>query len=144
MSEQDNVKVVKQAYEAFKRGDIQGVLNTMSDDIDFFTPGPSDVVPTAGRRHGREQVAKFFSTLESTEEIQQFEPQEYIAQGDKVVVTGKIRARIKPTGKTVESDWVHVHGFRGGKIASCKEFMDTAAAVEAYGRSVPTAGKARS
>jgi len=144
MSEQDNVKVVKQAYEAFKRGDIQGVLNTMSEDVDWFSPGPSDVVPTAGRRHGREQVAKFFSTLESTEEIQQFEPQDFIAQGDKVVVTGRYRARIKPTGKTVESDWVHIHGFRGGKIVTFREFLDTAAAVEAYGRSVPTAGKAKS
>ena len=30
MSEQQNIQTVKSAYAAFKRGDIQGVLNTLT------------------------------------------------------------------------------------------------------------------
>ena len=143
MSEQDNIRIVKETYAAFKRRDIPGVLNSVSDDVDWFVPGPTEILPVSGRRRGRDQVAKFFTTLDTSEEIQQFEPQEFIAQGDKVVVTGKYRARIKATGRTAESDWAHIHTLRGGKIAQFREFTDTANAVEAYAGRTATAGKAR-
>ena len=56
----------------------------------------------------------------------------YRRPAEKVVVTGKYRARIKATGRTAESDWAHIHTLRGGKIAQFREFTDTANAVEAY------------
>ena len=97
----------------------------------------------AGTYRGRDQVAEALKLLAEASEFELFEPQEYIAQGDKVVVTGKYRARIKATGRTAESDWAHIHTLRGGKIAQFREFTDTANAVEAYAGRTATAGKAR-
>jgi ketosteroid isomerase-like protein len=132
MAEQDNVRIVQEAYAAFQRGDIQAVLDTLTDDVEWITPGPPDLMPVAGNRHGRNEVAQFFSTLSDTEEVELFEPQEYIAQGDKVVAFVKYRGRVKATGRTAESDLVHVFTMREGKVAGFREYFDTAAVVEAY------------
>lgn len=132
MSEQENVQIVKEAYAAFTRGDIPAILNALTDDVVWFLPGPTDIVPVAGERRGREQVGQFFSTLDENQEALQFEPQEFIAQGEKVVVLGHYRWRIKPTGRVFASEWVHVFTLRDGKVVGFHEYYDTAAIVEAY------------
>jgi ketosteroid isomerase-like protein len=114
MSEQENTKVVQQAYGNFKNGNIQALLNLVSDDIEWQLPEIENV-PFAGKRHGREQTAQFFATLADAQEVQQFEPQEFIAQGDKVVALGHYRWRAKSTGRTFEADWAHVFTVHGGE-----------------------------
>lgn len=132
MSEQDNVRIVQDAYEAFKRGDIQGLLQLVANDAEWITPGPSDIMPAAGHRRGHEGVAEFFSTLSEQEDVELFEPQEYIAQGDKVVAIAKYRGRVKATGRTAETDVIHVFDMKDGKVQRFREFFDTAAVLPAY------------
>ncbi|KHK59744.1 ketosteroid isomerase [Burkholderia sp. A9] len=132
MSEQDNVQLVQQAYAAFGRADIEGILQTLSDSIDWFIPGPADVVPFVGRRQGRQEVAAFFTALASTQTAERFEPLEFIASGNRVVVLGTQRWRVHSTGRTYEDDWVHVATIEGGKIATFAEYHDTAAEAAAH------------
>lgn len=56
-------------------------------------------MPAAGRRFGRDQVARFFAILDETAETQTFEPREFVAQGDKVVAIGHTSARARSTGR---------------------------------------------
>src|SRR4051794_27439494 len=132
MSDQNNVDVVQQAYAAFGRGDIPAVLSFLTDDVEWGLPGPS-LIPWAGTRHGHEGVAEFFSLLGETLEFEQFEPREFVGQGDTVVVLGYERDLVKPTGRTFEQEWAHVYTLRNGKIAKGRFFEDTAAQVEALG-----------
>jgi ketosteroid isomerase-like protein len=131
MAEQDNVKIVQEAYAAFGRGDISSVVDACADAVEWIVPGAAGV-PVAGKRRGREQVAEFFRTLGENQTAQQFEPREFIAQGDKVAVLGHYRWRIKPTGRTFESDWVHVFTVRDRRVVHFQEYSDTAAEAEAY------------
>lgn len=142
MAEQENVRIVQEAYAAFGRGDIPAVLNVFADDMEYFVPGPTDIIPTAGQRRDPEQVAQLFATINETEEVQQFEPQEFIAQGDMVVVLGHSRARVKSTGRTLEGDWVDVITLRDGKAVRYRHYYDTAAAVEAFRATPSQAAKA--
>jgi uncharacterized protein len=89
------------------------------------------VIPFAGTRRGREGVAQFFSLVGETLEFQQFEPREFVGQGDTVVVLGYERNLIKPTGRTFEQEWAHVYTLRDGKIAKHQGFENTAAYVVA-------------
>src|SRR5947209_16685031 len=134
MSEQQNTNLVQRAYENFKSGDIQAVLGLLSDDVQWQLPG-IEGVPFAGKHHGREQVAQFFSTLAKAQEVREFEPREFVAQGDKVVALGHYAWRVKASGREFESDFAHVFSVREGRIASFKEYTDTAAATAAYYRS---------
>lgn len=132
MSEDVNVRMLASAYSSFKKGDIESVLELLTDDVEWITPGPPELMPVAGKRRGRQQVAEFFSTLNKQEDVEVFEPREYIAQRDKVVALIKYRGRVRATGKTVESDLVHVFTFVNGKVKSFREYYDTAATVDAY------------
>lgn len=132
MSEQENVGIVKDAYDSFKKGDIQHLLDALTDDVAWVTPGPPDIMPAAGNRRGRNEVAQFFSDLSDSEDVELFEPQEYIAQGDKVVVLIKYRGRVKATGRTAETDLVHIFTINEGRIAQFQEYFDTAKALDAY------------
>jgi ketosteroid isomerase-like protein len=132
MANQDNTKLVQEGYAAFSRGDVQAVLNMMADDVVWVTPGPRDILHMAGERHGRAQVAEFFSTLNEAEEVERFDPHEFIAQGDKVVALVSYRSRVRATGRTIETELAHVFTLRNGKIAEFREFFDTAVAVAAF------------
>ena len=130
MSDSTNVDVIRRFYGAFGRGDIPAALELLADDVEWIFRAPS-VIPFAGTRRGREGVAEFFSLVGETLEFQQFEPREFVAQGDMVVVLGFERNFIKPTGRTFEQEWAHVYALRDGKIAKHRGFEDTAAYVAA-------------
>ena len=132
MAEQENVQTVKEAYAAFERGDIPSLLNLVSEDVEWSLPGPSDIIPFAGEFRGREGVGRFFAALGGAEDVEIFEPQEFVAQGDKVVALGQYRWRVKQSGREYGGDWAHVFTVRDGKIAGFHEYMDTAAAADAY------------
>jgi ketosteroid isomerase-like protein len=129
MSDQTKVDVSQQAYAAFGHGDIPALLSFLSEDVEWSLPGPS-VIPWAGTRHGHEGVAEFFSLVGETLEFEQFEAREFVGQGDPVVL-GYQRSFLKPTGRMLEQEWVHVYALRNGKIAMGRFFEDTAAQVVA-------------
>jgi uncharacterized protein len=130
MSEQQNLDIVRQGYDAFGRGDIQGLLNLMDPQVTWTTPGPADM-PTAGTRRGHQAVGEFFAALASTVEITRFEAQDFLAQGDKVVVLGEDTGTITGTDTSIDFRWAHVFTLRGGKIVSFEEIGDTSAHVDA-------------
>ena len=61
-----------------------------------------------------------------------FEPQEFVAQGDTVVVLGHYRFRPKTTGIAYDTDWAMVWWFRDGKIVKFQIHYDTATEVAAF------------
>ena len=132
MSELTNAEVVQQGYEAFGRGDIPALLEFVADDVEWIQQGPS-VIPFSGTRRGHEGVAEYFSLLDENLEFEQFEPREFVAQDDTVVVLGFERSVMKSTGRMIEHEWAHVYTLRDGKIAKARFFEDTgsyAAALE--------------
>jgi ketosteroid isomerase-like protein len=128
MSEHDNRAVVQRAYEAFGRGDIQGLLALLDQDVEWVSEGPPDL-PTAGTRRGHQQVAEFFRAETSLFDIERFQPNVFVAEGDRVVVLGTETSRIKATGKVLELHWAHAFTLRNGKVVAFHHYFDTAAIV---------------
>ena len=121
-----NAEVVQGTYEAVGRGDIPALLDLLTDDVQWTFQGPS-TIPFAGVRRGREGVAEFFSLVGENLEFQEFEPREFVARGDTVVVLGFERSLVRPTGRTFEQEWAHVYRLRDGKVAEFLALEDTAA-----------------
>ncbi|HET7216633.1 MAG TPA: nuclear transport factor 2 family protein, partial [Vicinamibacterales bacterium] len=61
-----------------------------------------------------------------------FEPQEFVAQGDRVVVIGRYSAKMKPSGHQYASGWVMLFTVKNGKIAKFAEYSDSAQLIRAY------------
>ena len=126
-----NTATIQQAYNNFKTGNIQGLLDQLSDSITWQLP-EIEGVPVAGKRNGRDGVKEFFTTLSRDQDVIEFEPREFVAQGDKVISLGHYKWRVKDTGREYASDFVHIFTVRDGKIAAFREHFDTAVAAAAY------------
>ena len=59
------------------------------------------------------------------------EPREFIAQGDRVLVVGFARGKIKATNKTFEDDWIFAITVRDGRLTNIREYVDTQALARA-------------
>ena len=55
-----NVEVAKKSYGAFAAGDLETVLSTFDDNVEFFLPGNSTI---SGTYRGKDEVTKFFAKL---------------------------------------------------------------------------------
>lgn len=131
MSEPENTATVQQSYHNFKTGNIQALLDQMSEDVTWQLP-EIEFVPLAGKRDGRYAVREFFAMVARDQEVLEFEPREFVAQGDKVVSLGHYKWRVKDTGREFASDFVHIFTVRDGKIVAFREHFDTAVVAVAY------------
>ena len=132
MRDADNTKVVQEAYAAFGRGDVQGILDRLEDGIVWQgVYGAASNVPMAGDRRGKTAVAEFFKLVATHVNFSRFEPKEFVASGDKVVTLGHYTAKTS-ANKEFDSDFAMVFTLRNGKIARFQEFLNTAALNAAF------------
>jgi uncharacterized protein len=127
-----NVKLVQEAYAAFGRGDIPGVLAHLSDDIDWELLGPSEL-PTAGNRRGKTAVSGFFQQVGELWDFERFEPRQFISQADVVVALGSYSGKAKGSNRPFQAEWAHVFTIKNGKASKFREYTDTANLVNALG-----------
>lgn len=112
MAQQD-VDTMRQAYAAFNRGDIPGVLAAFDQDIEWHEPGGGQ--SPRGTYHGSQSVADdVFATVPTTFETFQVVPDQFIDAGEHVVVVGRFRGRSK-AGQDLDAPFAHVWTMRNGK-----------------------------
>lgn len=126
-----NVATTKALFERFGAQDIDGILELLNDDaiIDFYGP---DTIPYAGHYEGKAECRRFFETVLSSVNIHIFEAEDFIAEGEKVVVVGHLFLTTKADGREIRSPFVHVIDCKNGLWQHFRDFMNTAVAVEAF------------
>lgn len=128
MSTEKNVETVKGFFAAIGRGDSDGLLVLVAEEIEWIIPGED--WPLAGTWRGHARLADLLETASKTLETST-EPREYIAQGDRVLVVGFARGKIKATNRTFEDHFVFAITVRNGKLTSIREYVDTQALARA-------------
>lgn len=126
-----NVHIVQQVYAAFAKRDISAILSVLSPDVEWGEP-PNPFNPAAGTRHGHEGFLEWLNIGRQSEEIMVLEPRKFLTDGDTVAVVGYTKCLAKSTGRSYETDFVHLITIKGGKIVRFQEFFDTYAAAEAF------------
>jgi ketosteroid isomerase-like protein len=116
--EQENRKTIDQVYSAFGDGDIEGVLGMLTNDVQWTSPSPPDVITYAGSRTGDERVARYVEARCETVETTMLRPQRFFAQDDLVVVLGRYTLRVVMTGTVIDNDWVRAFEVADGKISA--------------------------
>src|ERR1700675_3106347 len=129
MSTQDNVQAVKLFFAAIGRGDKEALVALVAKDIEWIIPGED--WPLAGTHRGRAGVAAAFQKASEEVPFSYPEPPEFVAQGDRVLVIGFARGKIKATNKAFEDHFVFAITVRDGKLAHIREFIDTQALARA-------------
>jgi uncharacterized protein len=131
MSESENLQRVQAGYAAFGRGDIPAFMDLLTDDVEWKLPGPADV-PLFGTYHGKAGVQEWLGTMGEQVRFRAFEPREFIAQGDKVLVLMHGESTITHNNRDTVSDGVHVLTLRDGKVVRFVGYDNTAAIADAY------------
>jgi len=127
-----NTELVKDAYAAFGRGDIPGVVAALDDQIIWNgVIGAGPHIPMAGERRGKDAVTEFFGSVGTHVHFSRFEPREFLAQGDKVVALGHYTATTS-AGKSFDSDFVMVFTLKNGKVTRFQEYLDATALNAAF------------
>jgi ketosteroid isomerase-like protein len=127
-----NSKLIQTIYEAFGRGDVQLIASKVRQDARWdFNVTKSDVpwhVPVTGPS----EVPRFLAAFVENVTLEAFEPRQFIAAGDEVVVHVRIAYTVKRTGERVDQDQLHWWTVRDGKIARLRHFEDTAQVTAAW------------
>ena len=129
MSIEENVQTVKDFFAALGSGDKHRLLSLVVEDIEWIIPGED--WPLAGTHRGHAGLADVLQKANETVETSYPEPPEFIAQGERVLVVGFAKGRIKATNRTFEDHWVFDITVRKGKLTNVREYIDTQALARA-------------
>ena len=126
----NHVKTVQAIYEAFGRGDVAAILTHVDEDVSWDqwdAPGRAQqLVPYIKPRRGHKQVTEFFKDVAATLQIHRFEPIGFFESDDHVLTRIRLDTTLKPTGKRIQDDEIHLFRFDGqGKVAAFRHFFDT-------------------
>src|SRR5262245_17730219 len=131
---QENVEIVKAAYEAFARGGLDRWLQHFADDVDWrsIEGAPDDSGPIHGKKALREWLQDWIDMFDGF----WMEPIELIdAGGDTVVVIERFGGCAKLRGVETEQRKTEVFTILDGKIARGREYATREQALEAAGLS---------
>lgn len=133
MSAQENKQFIQKMLADFAEGKADTFLNAISDDIVFEIPTvPAKHFTLESTYRGREHVLELLGALDELSEVLAFQPYDFIAEGDKVIVLLNEKSRAKPTNREFGQDFVQLWTLRDGKIIHCKMWEDTYAIWAAY------------
>jgi ketosteroid isomerase-like protein len=131
MNEQDNVRLIQRIYAAFGAGDVQTILDSVSDDAQWINHGPA-TIPYAGSRSGKTQIREFFQAIADSTTGGKVIAEKFVAQADAVVATGRYTARVRDTGADIDTPIAHLFTVRNGKVVRWEGFSDSARVAEAH------------
>lgn len=122
-----NEKVLRDADEAQRRGDVEAFMAAYTDEIVVHMPGKSSL---AGTYKGKQEFAEVFQRfMERTPEYS-FESHAYFADDEHGVLLQ--RSHYKRGDETLDSNDTFVMHFRDGKIAEMWISTDDPYAVDAF------------
>jgi uncharacterized protein len=133
MSE-ENVEIVRNAFAAFERGDIEGLLRLCDEDI--VITQPLDLPGVSPEQRGHRGVLEALAIWpEQWDEYRIELLRVDAAPGGKVFVAQRSSGRGKQSGVEVNMDFSFVFTVHEGKISEWRLFMQEEQAVEAAGLS---------
>ena len=132
MSDTLNIETVKALYAAFGRGDVNFILDALTDDVDWASEASATDAPWWGVHKGKSGAGEFFDALGKAMEVEDFTPLAFAATDDGDVLTVvRYAARSRETGKVAKMNIHHWWRFTNGKVSYYRGTEDTIATAAA-------------
>lgn len=127
------ITLVKQGFDHFLKGNIQAVLDSCTEDVNWGLYENPDI-PFAKNYKGKEAIAQFFRDLDKSVNFNIFSPDKFYADEDMVFVKVHEAATVKPTGKNYDHQVLMAFKIRDGKICDYFGYGDTALVAKAFSK----------
>jgi len=119
--------IIRKIYRDFAAGDAAAILDAFVDEIEFRLSEHHPYRGSAGAWHGKEAITENFFAVAGPEwEGWTIDVEQAVEATDAVVVEGRYTGLYKPTRRRMDVEVCHVWRFRGGKVASFHQYVDTA------------------
>lgn len=124
MSIQANKAIATRFCDLLTAGDIQGVLDLMTDDVNYWILGRKDAIPSSGP-HTKAEMERIFRVMhERMPNGMRFTAKSMIAEGDEVALEAESYGEL--TNGRVYNNLYHIRlKIRDGRIAEGREYLDT-------------------
>lgn len=114
-----NLKLVRTHYAAYASADVDGVLATLSPDVELYVNdehGKPELPPIRGLESAREFFEHIFSKVtHSTTEIESMR-----ADGDRVLISLSLGGTMRETGQTGAIPAIHLFSVHDGLITAIR------------------------
>lgn len=130
MTDNPTRKTILAFLEAFYAGDIDRALDLCTDDVDFLSYAPVDLLPHLGHRRGRQQLAETWKTLHGRYSHMRYEVPYLVAEDDQAACIIRIFLHKSARDRVVQTDIADFYKLRDGRIAQIRQFMDSFNVVE--------------
>ena len=123
---QENVEIVREALDAYSRGDYDRVGG-------FHDPHIVVITLEDGVVYGNDAVLANYKRWNEAWEGAESTLLEVIGQGDRVFLTARFHARGRASGIEIDTRLYEVYTLRDGKVLRIDEYEHRAEALEAAG-----------
>jgi uncharacterized protein len=127
---QENVELVKHCYDLFSKGDLEGMLAYLDDDIEI---NEGSLMPGAGSYHGHDGFLLAIEHWAGEFEDFRVEIERLIEAQDNVIALVRQWGRGRQSGVPVEIQVANVIGVKDGKLVQWSMYTVLADALEAVG-----------
>lgn len=123
MTERDGSETatVKRMFAAFVAGDLDALMETIHPRSRWVYYGANPRI-TRAELNGRSEVRSFFERIMKRLDMSAFNTNEFVAQGNTVVVFGNESGTIKATGQRFHNEWVQKYVVEAGLIVEMAEW----------------------
>jgi ketosteroid isomerase-like protein len=126
----ENVELVRRLVLAFNDRDVDAFAQTTTDDFEWST----SVMAVEGEVfHGREGIETYFARVREAWDEFQALMDSWRDLGDRVMISGQMKARGRGSGAPVLAPIDILYDFRDGKISRMSSFLDHDEAMRAAG-----------
>lgn len=117
----DPTAIVQRMFAAFGAGDLDALVETVHPESRWNYVGAN---PRLARAEftGHAKVRKFFEGILTRLDITAFNTDEFIVQGDTVVVFGSESGTVRATGQPFRNEWTQKYVVRDNQITSMAEY----------------------
>ena len=124
MSTEQNKAIAAEFFARFTAGDIDGALNTMTEDVTWLIPGKPESSPMAGR-YDKGRLMRLFRRMQSgLKDGLKMTVHGAIAEGDKVAAEVESYGELT-NGRIYNQHYHFLLTFQDGKISAVREYLDT-------------------
>ena len=132
---QENVELQRRAFDAYNRRDVDGLLETLAPEVEWYSALMVSLGGKAAVFRGHEGIRELFRQLDEVLDKWHAEFPEIQDLGDRTVAIGHIRTCGRGSGAETESPIASVTDYENGKATRVRTYLDPKEALEAAGLS---------
>jgi ketosteroid isomerase-like protein len=128
-----NRRLAEGFYRALASRDARRVASYLSDDVDWMSIGPVEMLSFCGPRHGKAAVMEVFERLiPAVMAVTSYVTDILLVDGDRAGGLNRMTGRMHASGRVITWRLANFMRFQNGKICEYRSLMDSFAAVEEF------------